>query len=136
MEWVIFGVYETLFNCITMFCENGSIYDRGEPAVSYKWTGWVWEIPVEVQYCRNRTDHFRGVYRIYPNLIKEHRRMSTCNWLDLQTLGSQPIMPKNLPIVGQYSAKHSSHLVQMKEYSTKYCQSHWTLLWIWIMSCT
>ena len=21
--------------------------------------------------------------------------MSTCNWLDLQTLGSQPIMPKN-----------------------------------------
>ena len=23
--------------------------------------------------------------------------MSTCNKLDLQTLGSQPIMPKNLP---------------------------------------
>ena len=23
--------------------------------------------------------------------------MLTCNWLDLQTLGSQPIMPKNLP---------------------------------------
>ena len=23
--------------------------------------------------------------------------MSTCNWLELQTLGSQPIMPKNLP---------------------------------------
>ena len=23
--------------------------------------------------------------------------MSTCNWLDLQTLGSQPVMPKNLP---------------------------------------
>ena len=23
--------------------------------------------------------------------------MPTCNWLDLQTLGSQPIMPKNLP---------------------------------------
>ena len=23
--------------------------------------------------------------------------MSTCNQLDLQTLGSQPIMPKNLP---------------------------------------
>ena len=19
-------------------------YDRGEPAISYKWTGWVWEI--------------------------------------------------------------------------------------------
>ena len=23
--------------------------------------------------------------------------MSTCNWLDLQTLGSQLVMPKNLP---------------------------------------
>ena len=24
--------------------------------------------------------------------------MSTCNWLDLQTLGSQPIIPRDLPI--------------------------------------
>ena len=33
----------------------------GEPAVSYRWTGWIWEI----------TDHFRGIYRrIYHNLIK------------------------------------------------------------------
>ena len=23
--------------------------------------------------------------------------MSTCNWLDLQTLGSQSVVPKNLP---------------------------------------
>jgi len=34
---------------------------------------------------------------MYPNFIKENRRMSTCNQLDLQTLGSQPVMPKNLP---------------------------------------
>jgi hypothetical protein len=33
----------------------------------------------------------------YPNLIKKNQRMSTCNWLDLQTLGFQPIMAKNLP---------------------------------------
>jgi hypothetical protein len=52
--------------------------------------------PVEVEDCRKITDHFRGIYRIYFNLIKENRRMSTCNRLDLQTLGSQPIMPKNL----------------------------------------
>ena len=32
-----------------------------------------------------------------PFFIKENRRMSTCNRLDLQTLGSQPVMPKNLP---------------------------------------
>jgi hypothetical protein len=41
------------------------------------------------------TDHSKGIYRIvYPNPIKENRRMSTCNRLDLQTLGSQPLCPK------------------------------------------
>ena len=49
---------------------------------------------VEVQDCRKITYHCREIYRI----LKENRRMSTCNLLDLQTLGSQPvIMPKNLP---------------------------------------
>ena len=33
-----------------------------------------------------------------PNLINENQRMSTCNQLDLQSLGSQPTtLPKNLP---------------------------------------
>ena len=53
--------------------------------------------PVEVQDCSKITDYFRGIYRIYSILIKENRRMSTYNRLDLQILGSQPIMPKNLP---------------------------------------
>ena len=54
--------------------------------------------PVEVQDCRLCTDHFRGIYKIYPNLKKDNHRLSTLNWLDLQTLGSQPIMlPENLP---------------------------------------
>ena len=30
--------------------------------------------------------------------MKENRRTSTCNPLDLQTLGSQLVVPKNLPI--------------------------------------
>ena len=34
---------------------------------------------------------------MYPDLVKENRRMSTCNRLDLQTLGSQPVMPKKIP---------------------------------------
>jgi hypothetical protein len=39
--------------------------------------------PVEVhQDCRKIIDHFRVMYRIYLNLIKENRRMSTCNRLD------------------------------------------------------
>ena len=66
-----------------------------EPVEFEKW-------PVEVhQDCSKITDHFRGIHRILcPNFIKENwpKDMSTCNQLDLQTLGSQPtIMPKNLP---------------------------------------
>ena len=43
---------------------------------------------VEVQDCREFTDHFGGIYRVYRNLINVNRRMSTCNRMDLQTLGS------------------------------------------------
>ena len=53
--------------------------------------------PVEVQDCRKITDCFRESYRIYSNFRNENRRMSTCNRLDLQTLGSQLVMPKDLP---------------------------------------
>ena len=73
-------------------------YDRKEPAVSYRWTGWVWGIAVEGEDLRRITDHFGRIYSIFLKLILKNRRMSTCNhWLDLQTLGSQPVMPKNLP---------------------------------------
>ena len=57
----------------------------------------VTDEPVEVQKCRKITYHFRGYYRMYHNFMKENLRMSTCNWLDLQTLRSQLLMPKNLP---------------------------------------
>ena len=53
---------------------------------------------LEVQDCKKFIDHYRGIHRKYPNLKKENRRLSTLNCLDLQTLGSQPIMlPKNIP---------------------------------------
>ena len=57
----------------------------------------VTDEPVEVQDCRKIADHFRGIHRIYPNSVKQNRRMSSCNRLDLQTPGSQPVRPKNLP---------------------------------------
>ena len=57
----------------------------------------VTDEPVEVQDCRQITDHFRGTYGIYPNLVKENWRMLTYNRLDFQTLGSQRVMPKILP---------------------------------------
>ena len=45
--------------------------------------------PVDVQDFRKIIDHFRGIYRTYPTLLRENRRMSTCKQLDLQTLRSQ-----------------------------------------------
>ena len=36
------------------------------------------------------TDHFRGTYRIYLKWTKQNRKMSTCNRLDLESLGSWP----------------------------------------------
>ena len=58
----------------------------------------VTDEPVEVQDSRRTTDQFRGIYGIYLKLMQKNRRMSTCNRLNLQTLGSQPtILPKILP---------------------------------------
>jgi hypothetical protein len=75
-------------DCKVLWCHL--LYDRGEPVEFEKKLS-------EVEDCKKITDRFRGIYRIYPDLIKENRRMSTCDRLDLQTLGSQPVMPKNLP---------------------------------------
>ena len=68
-----------------------------EPAASYRWTGWVWEITGWRSRFRKITDHFRGIYRIYLDSIKENWKVSTCNQLDLATSGSRLIMPKTLP---------------------------------------
>ena len=48
--------------------------------------------PVQVQEFRKLPITLEEIYGIQLKLIKEIRRMSTCNRLDLQTLGSQPIM--------------------------------------------
>ena len=52
---------------------------------------------VQVQYFSQTTKHFRGLYRIYLNLIKENWKISTCNRLDLKTLESQLTLPKTTP---------------------------------------
>ena len=52
--------------------------------------------------CRKITDQFRGIYRIYSTLIKENRRMSTCNRLDLQNIriSTDRLCPRIFPITG------------------------------------
>ena len=59
------------------------IYDRGGPAVGYKRTGWLREVTGWSSRLQEITGHFRGIYRIYPNVIKENWRMSTCKPVEL-----------------------------------------------------
>ena len=42
---------------------------------------------VEVQDYRKITDPFRGIFRIYHKLIQKNRKTTTCNRLDMETLG-------------------------------------------------
>jgi hypothetical protein len=44
MRWPIIGVIFHTSQPPTRPKETYMIYDREEPAVSYRWTGWVWEI--------------------------------------------------------------------------------------------
>ena len=53
--------------------------------------------PLEVQDFGKITHHLRGVFEIFVKLTKKYRKMWTCNQLDLETLGSRPILSKNLP---------------------------------------
>ena len=57
----------------------------------------VTDEPVEVQDFRKITNPFGGIYRTSHNLIKKNQKMSKCNQLILETLGSCLIMSKNLP---------------------------------------
>ena len=67
----------------------------------------------ELQDFRNLTGHFRGIYNIYLNSRKKIQKMSTCNWLDLETLGYQLVMSKNIPRHG--------HNFPRNEYLTPKC---------------
>ena len=59
---------------------------------------WIYEredpLPVQVQDCRHTANNLRAIYRICLKLIKKIWKKSTCNWLDLETLESWPILPK------------------------------------------
>ena len=66
--------------------------------------------PVEIQDCTKIADHFRGIYRICPNSIKESRRRSICSRLD----SLNQICPKIFPII--------------------WCGSHHTYRFCWLVS--
>jgi hypothetical protein len=43
------------------------------------------------------TNHFGEVFRMYLDSMKKNQKMSTCNQLDLETLGSQLIFFQKYP---------------------------------------
>ena len=64
------------------------------------------KLPVEVQACRKFTDHFRGIYRIYLQLMKKNRKLSTCNRSDLKTLGSW-VLTRHAQILPEHWTQYS-----------------------------
>ena len=78
----------------------------------------VTDEPVEVRDSRRITGHVRGIYRICLKLNewKQNRKMSTCNWLDLESHGSWPtIKAQKLP--GHYWFS-SSNLLESFDFKT------------------
>ena len=52
---------------------------------------------VRVQDFRQISDHFRWIYTTYIKSIKQNWKISTCNQLDLKTLGNSTSFAQNLP---------------------------------------
>lgn len=53
--------------------------------------------PVEIQDFGKIADRLGRMYEIYLELVKNYRKISTCNWFDLEMLGFQPVMLQNPP---------------------------------------
>ena len=56
----------------------------------------VMDEPIEAPDFGKITNHFRGTLRVYHNFSLKKKTMPTCYQLELETLGSQLAMPKNL----------------------------------------
>ena len=58
--------------------------------------------PVEVGHFGSIAGRFRGIYGIYHKLMEKSRKMSTCDGLDLEMLGSWLVMPKDIDLTFTY----------------------------------
>ena len=70
---------------------------RGEPAASYRWTGWVWEI---TGWSSRLLKNCQLLKRNLTNIPRfDKRKPERCqhvNRVDMETLGYRPTMTKNL----------------------------------------
>ena len=78
-----------------------------ELIVSYRWTDWVFKNDqLKVEISGRLPICFRGICRMNLKSVKKNRKITTCNRLDLETLGFWLIMPKILP--GHWSTAEKS----------------------------
>ena len=71
----------------------GSMNRENRPPVTYglvEFEKWL----VKIEDFKKITNRFRGINGIYFNSIKEIRKTTTCNRLDLETLGCNRLCPK------------------------------------------
>ena len=73
-------------------------YDRGEPAVSYKFTGWVWEINwLKFKTAGKLPIILEESIEYTPVLWRKTGGCQHVTGWTCKHLGSQPVIPKNLP---------------------------------------
>jgi hypothetical protein len=79
------------------------INEWGEPAAAcYRWTGWVWEITGWSSRIQDKYWSFWSTLWNIPQVNEaKNWKMSTCDWLHLETLGSRLTMSKISLDIGQ-----------------------------------
>ena len=82
---------------------------------------WAYETTGSNSRLQKITNWFKGICRIVLYLVKKIWKMSTRNWLTLETLGSQPLMPKNLVLI--------THLLQEVKWSYLRINLTWIPSW-------
>ena len=86
LEGKPFKTFQVTTTCITYtYVWNKA---QGEPAVSYRWTNWVWKIT-----SRELPIILKESLKEYTSIEwKQNRKMSTCNRLHLEWHGSWPTL--------------------------------------------
>ena len=101
MAWLNFNYFHIFQDLLPLpkGCLRLPTTARGDPAVSYRWTGWVWGISGWSSRLSGELVIIleESVEYYTSNEWKQKRKMSTCNRLDSESHGSWLTMPKNFP---------------------------------------
>ena len=101
-------------------------YVREEPAVTCRWTGWVWEIT-----GWRVTDHLEESMEYTSNEWKQNRKMPRCNRLELESLESWLTCPKTSWALAWPATMMTQAWLQLYSYSNRYHHHPTLFLWAW-----